>query len=142
MPVESADVPQFVSLAERLRKETYGCKTWDRHGSETVFARELVGMNFRTALELVIAHSCDSEAKTPAAIRRPFKPEPVEPPAPRLTAETQCPECNYYVPGQCHPTCPTKQRVEVEPLPDPKAAARANIRTLGQTPKPDAEDTP
>lgn len=128
MPVESADVGQFVSLAERLRKETYGCKVWDRHGAEVVFARQLVGLNFRTALELVIAHSCDPEAKTPAAIQRKFTPEPGEPKTLRPTAANQCRECGY-VAGQCHPDCPGTRTRPVPPAdPSTRAAAIAAAR--------------
>lgn len=103
MPVEATDVPQFVSLAERLRRETHGCKVWDRQGADVVFARELVGMNFRTALELVIAHAGDPEAKTPAAITRPFKPEA---PAPRkrVGPPRRDEECPTH-PGQYADNC-------------------------------------
>lgn len=103
MPVEAADIPQFVGLADRLRRETYGCKVWDKQGTDVIFARELVGMNFRTAIELVLAHSCDPDAKTPAAIKRPFTPTnstPTKRTGPPKKAE-ECPDH----PGQYADNC-------------------------------------
>jgi len=132
MPVESTDVPAFVGLALRLRRETHGCGAWDQHGAEVVFARDLVGLNFRTALELIIAHSCDPEAKTPAAIKRPFSPEPgVErgPAGSGITAANQCRECGH-VAGRCHPSCPG---ANVRPLSsDPEVNASGKAAALAR----------
>lgn len=146
MPVEATDVPQFVGLAERLRRETYGCKVWDRDGAEVVFARTLVGLNFVTALELVMAHACDPDAKTPGAINRKFKPDLAPPPAIRPTAANQCRECGM-VAGQCHPSCPgTSVRQSVpsraETAAALKAAALAQMRPTGTFPGRDPEPRP
>lgn len=74
MPVTDRDIAGLVYFARRLRDETYGCKTWDEHGTDVIFAREYAGKNLRIALEEVIAHACDPTAKTPAAITRGFRP--------------------------------------------------------------------
>lgn len=114
MPVTAADIPQFVSLADRLRTETYGCKVWDKQGTDVIFARELVGMNFRTALELVLAHACDPTAKTPAAITRPFRPEPVVTKLPLAPKKDQeCPKHPGWYADHCG-ACHT-ERLHAEP---------------------------
>lgn len=78
MPVTDKDIQVFTELALRIREETYGCGTknnsWDRTGIYTIFKRQLVGMHFATAIELVVRHASDPKAETPAAIGRPFLP--------------------------------------------------------------------
>lgn len=102
MPTNDQDVRALVYLASRLRNETHGCREWDAHGTAAVFARELTGKNLRIAVEEVLAHACDPEAKTPAAIKRPFKPEPVE--APKRIAPKRG-ECCSVHPGQYADNC-------------------------------------
>lgn len=69
------DVAILTALALRIRQETYGAGPWDQHGTYTVFAEDLVGTNLLYATELVARHAADPDARTPAAIRRPFLPE-------------------------------------------------------------------
>ncbi|RNL66268.1 hypothetical protein EFK50_01175 [Nocardioides marmoriginsengisoli] len=76
MAVNDRDISALVHLACRIREDTYGCGTWDRQGIHTVFTRELTGMHLMTAIEIVVAHASDPDAKTPAAITRPFLPKP------------------------------------------------------------------
>lgn len=75
MSATDQDVRALEHLAHRLREDTTGCGKWDAHGTHVVFARELKGMTLAIAMELVVAHATDPDAKTPAAITRPFKPE-------------------------------------------------------------------
>lgn len=102
MAVTENDIAWFVHLARRLREDTYGTKVWDDHGTQIIFARELVGMHFATAVELVLAHAQDKDAKTPKSITRNFKPEPGEPiEARRLrTKENTCDGCGHWR-GSC-----------------------------------------
>lgn len=74
MTVNDRDVSAFAHLAVRLRQDTQGCGAWDLHGTTTVFAQHLKGKHLATAMELVLAHAQDPEAKTPAAVTRPFTP--------------------------------------------------------------------
>jgi len=138
MPVTTADIPQFVGLAERLRRETNGCTPWDRHGAAAVFARDLVGMNFRIALELVIAHACDPAAKTPGSIKRPFKPERAPEQHRNPHRDEACPDCGGWR-GACpcktgpKPLDDDEPAVQHEPwMPkDPQLAARLQERIQG-----------
>lgn len=101
--VTERDIPWLVYGAQRLREETYGCKIWDKQGTDVIFARELVGMNFQTAVELVVAHSVDPDAKTPAAIKRPFKPD-TSAARKRSGPPKRAEECPHH-PGQYADNC-------------------------------------
>lgn len=76
MSATDADVRALEHLAARIRQDTHGCAPWDRQGIHVIFQRELVGMHLLTALEIVVGHASDPDAKTPAAISRPFTPKP------------------------------------------------------------------
>lgn len=96
MSVTDLDVSALVHLAYRIREDTHGLKPWDRQGTHVIFTRELKGMHLPTAVEIVIRHASDPEAKTPAAITRPFLP--AAPPAHRLRKSG---------PPRKHEECPT-----------------------------------
>lgn len=104
MPVNDRDLGALVYLAGRLREDTHGAGTWDTHGTEVVFARELRGTNLRIALEEIIAHASDPHAKTPAAINRGFKPAPASPAARRVYPPKKTDECARH-PGQWADNC-------------------------------------
>lgn len=95
MPTSDRDLQGLTYFARRLREDTHGCAPWDDSGTYAVFKTELAGTNLLIALERVIGHATDPEARTPGAIKRPFTPEPVktEPPKPRYDPRTTCHLC-------------------------------------------------
>lgn len=104
MAVTDRDLAALIYLAGRLREDTYGAGPWDAHGTEVVFVRELKGKNLQIALEEILAHACDPDAKTPAAITRPFKPDPVARAPRRGLAPRKSEECTLH-PGQFADNC-------------------------------------
>lgn len=135
MPATDQDVRALEHLARRLREDTYGCKPWDAEGTHVVFARELLGKNLAYAIELVLHHACDPNAKTPAAITRKFTPDLPAPPTPGPPKATEsCPRhpgspaancggCNAdRLAGDASPA-PSRGRPRINP--DVIAAARA-----------------
>lgn len=141
MAVTKRDIPWLVYGAQRLREETYGCKTWDKQGTDVIFARELVGMNFQHAVELVVAHAVDPDAKTPASIKRPFKPDTTtarKRSGPPKKAE-ECPHhAGQFPPPHCGPCAteavPAYYDLQETPMPNPtglKGAAMVRARIGG-----------
>lgn len=137
MPVNDRDLSALEHLAYRIREETYGCKPWDRQGTHVVFARELKGKHLATAIELVTTHAVDPEAKTPAAITRPFTPAPAA--TPRHThPPKRRDECPNH-PGQYATSCGgcAADRLagpgydEAEPAPTPPRTLTAGDPTTG-----------
>lgn len=123
MTVNDQDVRALEHLAHRIREDTHGCKPWDRPGTVTVFARELKGKHLLTAIELVVAHAQDPDAKTPGSITRNFTPAPA---APRRgdIPPTRAEECPKH-PGQFPPpycgACATESiRAYHDPPTDPQ----------------------
>lgn len=104
MSTTERDASALAHLAVRLRADTTGCGPWEIHGTTEVFTRVLVGKNLQIAIELVVAHATDPDAKTPGAISRAFKPER-RPPTESLnpTADTACTRCGRFK-GGCHCT--------------------------------------
>lgn len=96
MAVNDRDVSALEHLAYRIREDTYGLKPWDRQGTHVIFARELTGRHLLTAIETVVAHASDPEAKTPAAITRPFLPNVprTAPPSPQPGPDDRCTTCS------------------------------------------------
>lgn len=107
MPTNDQDARALTYLAGRLRAETHGCREWDESGIFSVIKAELVGKNLAHALEVVLCHATDTEAKTPGAMKRPFVPpkpsqQPKGHPGP-LKASEQCRRCGGPK-GDCHCT--------------------------------------
>jgi hypothetical protein len=75
MATNKRDIQWLTYGAQRLRDETHGACKWDEAGTFKIFAEELIGTHFATALERVIGHATDPDAKTPGAIKRPFVPQ-------------------------------------------------------------------
>jgi len=74
MTVNDKDVSALAYLATRIRQETTGCGEWNPRGTQVVFGRVLPGKHLVTAIELVVTHGQDPEARTPEAVTRPFTP--------------------------------------------------------------------
>lgn len=98
MSATTQDVSALEHLAYRIREDTHGCKVWDRQGIHVIFQRELVGMHLMTAIEIVVGHAQDLEAKTPAAITRSFTPRSADRPK-RGGPSKKTDECPEH-PGQ------------------------------------------
>lgn len=101
MAVTEQDISALQHLAYRIREDTHGLVPWDRQGTHVIFKRELLGKHLLTAIETVVAHASDPEAKTPAAITRPFLPKhaagaPVQ--VVRLGANDRCSTCSESKP--------------------------------------------
>ena len=75
MPTTKRDLAALHYLAQRLRAETYGAGEWHDNGLTAVLAR-LEGQQLALVIERVTRHAADPEARTPAAIERPFVPGP------------------------------------------------------------------
>lgn len=99
MAVNDRDLGAFEYLAERIREDTPGCAIWDRQGTHVVFARELKGKHLVTALEMILAHAVDPNAKTPAAITRKFTPDVPKPSqhARPLRRDNTCLDCGRHL---------------------------------------------
>lgn len=74
MTTTEQDLRALAYLAQRLRTETHGAKKWDDAGLWPVLKR-LEGHNLALTVERVTRHAQDPEARTPAAIERPFIPD-------------------------------------------------------------------
>ncbi len=103
MSATDQDVRALEHIALRLRQDTHGAGPWDPHGTHIAFADYLKGMHLPTAVELVLHHACDPEAKTPAAIKRPFRPELPKPDG-RWEPPKRAEECDLH-PGQRATNC-------------------------------------
>lgn len=71
--VTERDLGALTYLAGRLREETHGCAAWDQRGVEVKVA-EFRNQNLAIALEQILRHATDPEAKTPGALHRQFSP--------------------------------------------------------------------
>ena len=105
MPTTDRDAQALAYVASRLREETRGARAWDQVGCYEVIKAELVGKNLALAVEAVLCHATDPEAKTPGAIRRgflPAKPSAKEPERFRPPkADEACPTCGGWCNGPC-----------------------------------------
>jgi hypothetical protein len=72
--VNEQDVRALTYLAARIRSETSGCGKWDEAGIAAKIS-ELRGQGLAQAVERVARHAADRDARTPAAILRPFLPD-------------------------------------------------------------------
>lgn len=75
MPTTKRDIQALHYLAQRLRDETHGAGKWHDNGLIAVLAK-LEGRNLADTIERVTRHAADKDARTPAAIERPFVPPP------------------------------------------------------------------
>lgn len=78
MGMNEQDARALTYLARRLRTETQGAGQWDEAGTWT-YVSKLIGANLAVAVERVTRHAADKEARTPAAIERPFVPDAAVP---------------------------------------------------------------
>lgn len=74
MSTTKRDLQALHYLAQRLRDETHGAGKWHDNGLTAVLSR-LEGHNLAVTIERVTRHAADPEARTPAAIERPFVPD-------------------------------------------------------------------
>ena len=103
MPTTKRDLQALHYLAQRLRAETYGAADWHDNGLAAVLAK-LEGHNLAITVERVTRHAGDAEARTPAAIERPFTPDPPTA-APRQPAKAgDGDECRAH-PGEWATSC-------------------------------------
>lgn len=102
MPTNKRDLQALHYLAKRLRAETHGAGDWHDNGLTAVLAK-LEGHNLAITIERVTRHAGDPEARTPAAIERPFMPE-VATPGPRFPARAGQNECRIH-PGEHDGSC-------------------------------------
>jgi hypothetical protein len=102
MPVTQRDVDALTYLAGRIREETYGCGRWDGAGIHAQISK-LVGQNLGIAVERVVRNTADPQARTPAAILRPFVPDTAPGPI-RQTPPKRAEECPKH-PGQRAVNC-------------------------------------
>ena len=123
MPTTKRDLQALHYLAKRLRDETYGAGEWHDNGLTAVLAK-LEGHNLQITIERVTRHAADAEARTPAAIERPFVPE-VAAPGPRFPARVGQDECRFH-PGEhagaCR-ACAADQLAGDPPAPRPLVGA-------------------
>lgn len=114
MPVTDQDARALAYLAQRLRAEA-NATCWDEAGTLAVVSK-LIGRDLAPSIERVTRHAADPEARTPAAIHRPFVPEASGPKPPaNPTAETACRTCGKHV-DRCGCDNPTK-RITRTPMP-------------------------
>jgi hypothetical protein len=103
------DVQALAHLATRLRDEL-GLRKWDRQGVDAIFTAELIGLPLADVVRRVVGHATDPDARTPAAIRRPFVPKATDddPHGPRFPPKVGTGECRHHTgehAGSCR-LCP------------------------------------
>lgn len=96
MSTTKRDLAALHYLAQRLRAETYGAGEWHDNGLTAVLAR-LEGQQLALVIERVARHAADPEARTPAAIERPFVPGPPQAVAARPPKATDA--CHLHPDG-------------------------------------------
>jgi hypothetical protein len=89
MTTTKRDLQALHYLAQRLRADTHGAGPWHDNGLAAVLAK-LEGHNLAITVERVTRHAADPEARTPAAIERPFVPDVQKPPTPRPPKPAEC----------------------------------------------------
>lgn len=102
MTATEQDLRALAYLAQRLRAETHGAGKWDEAGLWPVLKR-LEGHNLALTIERVTRHAADPQARTPAAIERPFVPEAPTSSGHRYPAKPDD-ECRIHV-GEWAETC-------------------------------------
>ena len=121
MPTNDQDARALTYLARRLRSETRGAREWDETGTYAVIKAELVGLNLAHAMEQVMCHATDTEARTPGSIRRNFTPpkpsEKTGEAARPLRRSEQCRRCGGLA-GGCACTREHMAADEDPPSPD------------------------
>ena len=78
MTTTKRDLQALAYLAKRLREDTPGAREWQDPGLWPVLAK-LEGHNLHLTIERIIRHAADPDARTPAAIERPFVPDAPSP---------------------------------------------------------------
>lgn len=97
MPTTKRDLQALAYLAKRLRDDTPGAREWQDAGLWPVLAK-LEGHQLHLTIERVIRHAADPDARTPAAIERPFTPDAPTSPV-RFPAKAGGDECRRH-PGE------------------------------------------
>lgn len=95
MTTTKRDLQALHYLAQRLRADTHGAGPWHDNGLAAVLAK-LEGHNLAITIERVTRHAADPEARTPAAIERPFVPEPQKPPVRQPAKAGSRDECRHH----------------------------------------------
>lgn len=147
MSTTKRDLQALHYLAQRLREETHGAGKWHDNGLTSVLSK-LEGHNLAITIERVTRHAADPEARTPAAIERPFVPE-AQGPQPRFPAKAGRDECRTHAgehADNCR-ACAADRLVGMEttptrmtPKPDPEAVSarvlelKSNVVPLRATP--------
>ena len=135
MPTTKRDLQALHYLAQRLREETRGAGPWHDAGLTPVLAK-LEGHNLAMTIERVTRHAADAEARTPAAIERPFVPEVVAPGPPRPPKPDEaCKTCGraMHAPDAICDT-PTRRPPVAAPPPSAYIEARRNTTSTEETP--------
>lgn len=104
MPATDQDARALTHLAVRLRAETHGCARWDAEGTYVVIKAELVGKSLPYAVEAVLCHATDPEARTPGAIKRRFTPPRPSTEPQRMHPPRRGQDCPHH-PGQWATSC-------------------------------------
>lgn len=119
MSTTKRDLQALQYLAQRLRDETHGAGKWHDNGLTSVLSK-LEGHNLAITIERVTRHAADPEARTPAAIERPFVPE-AQGPQPRFPAKAGRDECRTHA-GEHADNCRAcaADRLVGEPTPEPR----------------------
>lgn len=141
MTTTKRDLQALHYLAQRLRADTHGAGPWHDNGLAAVLAK-LEGHNLAITIERVTRHAADPEARTPAAIERPFVPEPAKPPTPRPPKPTEC--CRRCGRAMHAPDAVCEQPTQRPPQPSPTTTANvARLRALiGSDDQTENEETP
>lgn len=148
MPTTDQDARALAYLAGRLREETSGCREWDQVGTFTIVKAELVGKNLAYAVEAVLCHGTDPDAKTPGAIKRPFlPPKPSEKPGEHAHPPKGHERCRAHD-AQYADSCPwcirgvrawDEDDAPITRFDDPRKTARAAIRAARVRPEIESE---
>ncbi|WP_235738972.1 hypothetical protein [Nocardioides alcanivorans] len=138
MPVTDQDARALAYLAIRLRVET-NATTWDEAGTLAA-TQQLVGRGLHPSIERVARHAADPQARTPAAIHRPFLPDAPGPEAPSNPKPHEaCTTCGRHI-DRCICEQPSRRK-DHAPAPD-LSATRERIRVAREARKPTPEGDP
>lgn len=146
MTTTLTDVQALAHLATRLRDDL-GLRKWDRQGVDRIFTDTLIGLPLADAVRRVVGHATDPDARTPAAIRRPFVPSPADddPHGPRFPPKDRD-ECRHHTgehAGSCR-LCPVADLTHPQDpvLDDPdRTAGRELVATIrAQRTHPDCQE--
>lgn len=142
MTTTKRDLQALHYLAQRLRAETHGARKWDDPGLTSVLAK-LEGHNLAITVERVTRHAADPEARTPAAIGRPFVPDAPAAEKPRpLKPHEACRNCGLAK-HRPHAECDARVPMRTSDVTAPVTRLRAAVVPLrAQTVKTAPSDQP